>query len=108
MNMVRKKLIPGRDYLKENSIVTDKPSLKVLLSGKLQKVTMEFLFDDGSKLVRTLEGPQANAWNMKIEDVCVFAHVHGSNANWDLFPWVERIVKKATKSKRGKHGKTPL
>jgi hypothetical protein len=72
--------------------------------NKIQKVAMEFLQPDGSVMVRTLEGDQAEGWDEALANVTVFAAVHRANPNWGKFLW-KTTYRKPDKRKANKRNK---
>jgi hypothetical protein len=51
------------------------------------KVEITVKEEDGRVVVKTLEGDDAERWREFIEQVCLSAHVRGSNPNWGSLQW---------------------
>lgn len=46
--------------------------------------------DNGERVIRTLEGDEAEQWGLMCKNVSIAAHIHGMNADWDSLNWKER------------------
>jgi hypothetical protein len=60
--------------------------------AKTIKVELTVADDDGRVFVRTLEGEDAEKWQKFVATVCLLAHVHNANPDWESLPWHKKEV----------------
>jgi len=56
---------------------------------KLVKITLEY--DNGTS--KYLNNEEADEWMERVNNLCVFAHIHNCNPDWTKFKWVESKTK---------------
>jgi hypothetical protein len=62
------------------------------MERSLIKAELTFQQEDGSVLVRTLEGQSVEQWFKWIESVCAVARIHGMSPDWASLVWKRDVI----------------
>jgi len=75
------------------SLCEDKP--KVAKTLRIEIVVQE---DDGRRIVKTLEGEDAEKWSEMVASVCMRAEMHNANPDWGSLRWQKTEINSRAKN----------
>lgn len=62
------------------------------MKTKTIKLELTVEEEDGRKVIKSLEGAEAEKWQQWMENVCMLAWTHGQNPPWGELNWQVRDI----------------